>query len=54
MAGTRLNPMTDQWSVVEVSGTLSPNPWDLSLSGQNAGSILEVLERRIRLRRDAT
>ena len=36
------------------SGTLSPNPWDLSLSRQNGCSTLKALERRIGLRRDAT
>src|SRR5450755_2114355 len=36
------------------SGTPSPNPWDLTLWGQNSCSTLEVLERRIGLRRDAT
>jgi len=36
------------------SGTLSPNPWDLSLWGQNGWITLMVLERRIGLRRDAT
>src|SRR5665213_3477262 len=35
------------------SGTLSPNPWDLSLSRQNGCLKLEALERRIGLRRDA-
>jgi hypothetical protein len=36
------------------SGTPSPDPWDLSLSRQNDCFKLEVLERRIGLRRDAT
>src|ERR1700674_249989 len=36
------------------SGTLSPNPWDLTLSGQNGCPTLKALERRTRLRRDAT
>ena len=36
------------------SGTLSPNPWDLSLSRRNARFTLETLERRTGLRRDAT
>src|ERR1035437_4618832 len=36
------------------SGPPSPNPWDLSLSGQNVCSTLKELERRIGLRRDAT
>ena len=36
------------------SGTLSPNPWDLSLWGQNVCSTLKALERRIGLRKDAT
>ena len=38
MAGTRLNPMTEQSirnGALLKSGTLSPNPWDLALSGQN-------------------
>src|ERR1022692_2967825 len=39
MAGTGLNPMTEQ-SIrngdLLNSGTLSPNPWDLTLSGQNS------------------
>jgi hypothetical protein len=37
-----------------ISGTPSPNPWDLSLSRQNVCFTLKALERRIRLRRDAT
>ena len=36
------------------SGTLSPNPWDLTLSRQNGWLTLEELERRTGLRRDAT
>jgi hypothetical protein len=36
------------------SGTLSPNPWDFTLSGQNPGLTLKEPERRIGLRRDAT
>src|ERR1017187_3392064 len=36
------------------SGTLSPNPWDLTLSRQNVWCTVEALERRIGLRRDAT
>ena len=36
------------------SGTLSPNPWDLSLWRQNVCFTLKALERRIGLRRDAT
>ncbi len=36
------------------SGTLSPNPWDLTLSRQNGCSKLKALERRTELRRDAT
>jgi len=35
------------------SGTLSPNPWDLTLSRQNVLN-WTALERRIGLRRDAT
>jgi len=38
MAGTKLNPMTKQSirnGALLHSGTLSPNPWDLTLSGQN-------------------
>jgi hypothetical protein len=35
------------------SGTLSPNPWDLSLSGQNGWFTLEALERKTGRRRDA-
>src|ERR1035438_7886040 len=33
------------------SGTLSPNPWDLPLSGQNGWPTLKALERRTGLRR---
>jgi hypothetical protein len=36
------------------SGTLSPNPWDLTPWGPNDCSTLKALERRIGLRRDAT
>jgi len=36
------------------SGTLSPNPWDLSLWRQNGCLTLEALERKTGLRRDAT
>jgi hypothetical protein len=36
------------------SGTLCPNPWDLSLSRQNVCFTLKALERRTGLRRDAT
>ena len=36
------------------SGTLSPDPWDLTHSRQNGCFTLKALARRIRLRRDAT
>src|SRR6202158_5041853 len=36
------------------SGTLSPQPRDLTLSGQNGCPTLKALERRTGLRRDAT
>src|SRR5664279_6623671 len=36
------------------SGTPSPNPWDLTLWGQNGCLTMKALERRIGLRRDAT
>ncbi len=35
------------------SGTLSPNPWDLTLLGRNVRSYNQEFERRIGLRRDA-
>jgi hypothetical protein len=41
MAGMRLNPMTEQPisnGALLKSGTLSPNPWDLTPSGQNGGA----------------
>ena len=37
-----------------LEGTLSPNPWDLSLSRQNGCCGLELLERRTGLSSDAT
>jgi len=36
------------------SGTLSPDPWDLTHSRQNGCFTLKALARRIGLRRDAT
>jgi hypothetical protein len=41
MAGTGLNPMTEHSiknRALLKSGTLSPNPWNLTLSGQNGWS----------------